>query len=55
MFRGVEAYIRSIAAHNVHKNLGRVQGGGTSMLLYGTLVDQYNFGHSGKYDTGIDR
>ena len=25
------------------------------MLLYGPLVDQYNFEHSGKYDTGIGR
>ena len=39
MFRNGEAEIRSIAAHNVHENVGRVQEGGTSMLLYGPLVD----------------
>ena len=55
MFRGVEAEIRSIAAHNVHENVGRVQEGGTSMILYGPLLEQYNFKHSGKDDTGIGR
>ena len=41
MFRGGDAEIRSIEAHNVHENLGRIQEVGTSMLLYGPLVDQY--------------
>ena len=43
IIRGGEAEIRSIAAHNVHENVGRVQEGGTSMLLYGPLVYQYDF------------
>jgi hypothetical protein len=37
LFRGGESEIRSIAAHNKHegKDVGRVQEGGTAMLLYG--------------------
>ena len=55
MFRGGEADIQSIAAHNVHENVGRIQEVGTSMLLYGPLVYQYDFKHSDKDDTGIGR
>ena len=55
MFRGREADIRSTAAHNVHANLVRIQEGGTSMLLYGPLVDQYDFKHSGKDKLGLGR
>ena len=35
LFRGGEAYIRSVVAHDVHENVGRVQEGGTIMLLFG--------------------
>ena len=55
MFRGGESDIQPIAAHNVHENVGRVQEGGTIILLYGPLVYQYNFKHSGKDDTGLVR
>ena len=55
MSRGGEAEIRSIAAHNVHENVGRDQEGGKSMLLNVPLVDQYDFEHSGKDDTGLGR
>ena len=40
MFRGGEAEIPSIAAHNVHENVGRIKEGCTSMLLYVPLVYQ---------------
>ena len=55
MFRGREAEIRSIAVNNVHENVGRIQEGGTRMLLYGPLVYQFDFEHSGKDDTGLGR
>ena len=55
MFRGGKADIRSIAAHDVHENVGRIQEDGTSMLLYGPLVDQYDFEQSSKDDTGLGR
>ena len=55
MFRGGEAEIPSIAAHNVHENVGRIKEVGTSMFLYVPLVYQYNFKHSDKDDTGLGR
>jgi hypothetical protein len=44
MFNGEEAEVRSIAAHNVHegKEVGKVQEGGTAMLLFGSTIDQYD-------------
>jgi hypothetical protein len=57
MFRGGEAEIRSIAAHNVHesKEAGRTQEGGTAMLLFGALIEYYNFEVSGKDESGLGR
>ena len=55
MFRGGESDIRSIAAHNVHENVRRIQEDGTSMILFVPLVDQYDFEHSCKDDTGLGR
>ena len=55
IFRGGEAEIRSIAAHNVHENVGIIQEGSMSMLLYGPLVYQYDFEHYGKDNTGLRR
>ena len=53
LFRGGEAEIRSVVAHNLHKNVGRVQEGGTSMLLFVSLIQQFDADHSGKDDTGL--
>ena len=55
LFRGGEADIRSVVAHNVHENVSRVQEGGTSMILFGSLIQQFDFEHSGKDDTGLGR
>ena len=55
MFRGGEAEIRTQTGHNVHENVGRIQQGGTGLLLYGPLIEQYNFELSGKDDTGLGR
>ena len=35
LFKGGEAAIQSIAAHNVHENVGKVQQGGTGLILFG--------------------
>ena len=53
LFRGGEADIISVVAHNVHKILSRVQEGGTSTLLFGPLIQQLDFNNSGKDDTGL--
>ena len=55
LFKGGEADIRSIVAHNVHKNVGRVQQGGTSLLLFGHLTKQLDQNESGKDKTGLGR
>ena len=57
LFRGGEAEVRSVAAHNTHegKVVGRVQEGGTAMVLFGQLVDQYDFESSGRDDSGLGR
>ncbi len=53
MFNGEKAEIRMLTGHNVHENARRMQQGGTSLLLFGGLIDQYNFEASGKDDTGL--
>ena len=55
MFNGGEAEIKTQTGFNCHENVGRAQQGGTSLLLYGQLIDQYDFEASGKDDTGLGR
>ena len=47
LFRCGEADIRSVVAHNIHKNLSKLQEVGTSMLLFGPLIQLLDFEHSG--------
>ncbi len=42
-------------AHNIHKNIGRMQEGGTSLLLFGALTEQLAHDQSGKDKTGLGR
>ena len=44
-----------MVANIVHKTLGRVQEGGTSMLLFGSLIQQFAVDHSRKDNTGLGR
>ena len=53
MFRVGEAEIRLVASHNVHENVGRSQEGGTHLLCYGPLIEQYDFENTGRDDTGL--
>ena len=49
MINDGETEIRSVLGGNVHEKGGsKVQQGGTCMLLYGSLIDQYDFEASGK-------
>ena len=44
MFNNGECAVRSVAGHNVHeKQCGKVQQGGTAMMLYGPLIEQFYF------------
>jgi hypothetical protein len=53
LFKGGEATVKSIIAHNAHENIGRIQQGGTSLLMFGSLTEQLN--KSGKDDSGLGR
>jgi len=53
MFNGGDAEFRTQTGHNVHENVGKMQQGGTILLLFGPLIDQYNFEESGKDDSGL--
>jgi hypothetical protein len=55
LFKGGEAPIQSIVAHNVHENVGRIQQGGTILLLFGHLTQQLDLNESGKDPTGLGR
>ena len=56
MFNGRECEVRSVTGRNVHKNYGdRTQEGGTSRLLFGTLIQQHTFKASGKDKSGLGR
>ena len=55
LFRGGETEMRSVVAYNVHENVRRVQEGGTAMMLFGPLVQQYNSSESIKDETGLGR
>ncbi len=55
IFKGGEVAIQSVVAHNIHENISRVQKGGTSLLLFGTLTDQLDHDQMGKYEMGLGR
>jgi hypothetical protein len=55
LFKGGGSVIQSITAHNVHENVGWVQQGGTSLILFGHLTEQLNHIESGKDPTGLGR
>ena len=57
LFSGGETEVRAVSAHNKHEAriAGRVQEGGTAMLLFGPLIQQYDFEASGKDGSGLGR
>jgi len=55
LFKGGEAAVQSVVAHNVHENIGRTQQGGTSLLLFGHLTEQLDHDESEKDDTVLGR
>ena len=40
LFKGGKAAVQSFVAHNIHKNIGHMQEGGTSLLFFGALTEQ---------------
>ena len=55
LFKGGEAAIQSVVAHNTHENIGQVQEGGTSLLLFGPLTKQLAHDKPGKDESGLGR
>ncbi len=57
LFRGGEADVRSVVAHNVHegRNVGRTQEGGTGILMFGQLTEYLDMPNSGKDASGLGR
>ena len=56
MFNGGETEIRSVMGGNTREKGGsKVQQGGTGMLLYGGLIDQYDFEATRKDAIGLGR
>ncbi len=53
LFKGGEAAVQSVVTHKVHENFGKVQQGGTSLIMFGPLTDPLNFNESGKDNTGL--
>ncbi len=53
LFKGGEAAVQSVVAHNTNENVGRVQQGGTSLLLFGHLTEQLDHDETGKDPTGL--
>jgi hypothetical protein len=55
MFKGGEVVIQSIAAHNIHENIGNIQEGGTSLLMFGPITEYLDIEQLGKNPTGLGR
>ncbi len=55
LFRGGEAEIRSVVSHNVHENIGRIQEGGTSLIMYGPLTEYLQHDVLAKDKKGLGR
>ena len=55
MFNGGETELRAIASHNRDKDAGKFQEGGTAMMVYGDLIQQFDPEESGQEDLGLGR
>jgi hypothetical protein len=53
LFKGEKTSIQSVVAHDTHKNIGCMQKGGTSLLLFGALTEQLVHDEPGKDKTGL--
>jgi hypothetical protein len=55
MFKGGEVVIQSITAHNTHENIGCIQEGGASLLMFGPITEYLDLEQLGKDPTGFGR
>jgi hypothetical protein len=55
MFNSGKTELRAIASHNRNKDTGKFQVGGTAMMVYGNLIQQFDPEESGQDDLGLGR
>ena len=55
LFRGGEAAIQSVVAHNTHGDVGKIQEGGTSLIMYGPLTENLQHDGPSKDEAGLGR
>ncbi len=55
MFNGGETELRAIASHNKNEEARKLQEGGTAMIVYGDLIQQFDPEESGWDDLGLGR
>ena len=55
LFNGGEATIKISVAHNVHKNIGNVQDGGTSLMAIGAVTEFIEMDQPNKDESGLGR
>ncbi len=53
LYKGGEVAIQSVVAHNIHKNIGKVQEGWTSLMAIGPLTKYIEHDQPGKDETGL--
>jgi hypothetical protein len=53
LFKGGKAAVQSAVAHNVHENIGKVQEGRTSLLIFGAITDYISNNESTKDKSGL--
>ncbi len=53
LFKGGEAAVQSVVAHNIRENIGCVQEDGTSLLLFGAPTEQLTHDQLGKDKTSL--
>jgi hypothetical protein len=55
MFNGEKTELRVIVSHNRNEDVGKFQEGGTAMMVYGNLIQQFDPEASGQDDLGLGR
>jgi hypothetical protein len=55
MFNGGETELWAIGSHNRNKDAGKFQEGGTAMMIYGNLIQQFDPEESGRDNLGLGR
>ncbi len=53
LFKGGKAAVQSAVVHNVHENIGKVQEGRTSLLMFGAIMDYISNDESTKDESGL--